>query len=54
MICVSCDNDNNLHVVALRKKKISPKNGKFHWEKNDIFNSFAQNIDCEYTLEPPR
>ena len=22
--------------------------------KNDIFNIFAQNIDCGYTLEPPR
>ena len=22
--------------------------------KNDIFNKFAQNIDCGYTLEPPR
>ena len=22
--------------------------------KNDIFNIFAQNIDCWYTLEPPR
>ena len=23
-------------------------------KKNDIFNIFAQNIDCGYTLEPPR
>ena len=23
-------------------------------EKNDILNIFAQNIDCGYTLEPPR
>ena len=22
--------------------------------KNDIILTFAQNIDCEYTLEPPR
>ena len=31
------------------------KNFKFFFlEKNDIFNNFAQNIDCGYTLEPPR
>ena len=23
-------------------------------KKNDIFNIYAQNIDCGYTLEPPR
>ena len=28
--------------------------GKFHWKKIDIFNRLAQNIDCGYTLEPPR
>ena len=26
----------------------------FHWKKNDMFLIFAQNIDCGYTLEPPR
>ena len=26
----------------------------FVGKKNDIFNTFAQNIDCVYTLEPPR
>ena len=26
---------------------------KIPLEKNDIFNIFAQNIDCGYTLEPP-
>ena len=30
------------------------KNEKFHWKIFDIFLIFAQNIDCEYTLEPPR
>ena len=29
------------------------KNEKFQ-KKNDIFLIFAQNIDCGYTLEPPR
>ena len=26
----------------------------FIGKKNDIFNNFAHNIDCGYTLEPPR
>ena len=30
------------------------KNKNFHWNKIDIFLIFAQNIDCGYTLEPPR
>ena len=30
------------------------KNCKFHWKKNDLFNIFAQNIDCGYKLEPPQ
>ena len=32
------------------------KNENFHWKKIDtcIFLIFAQNIDCGYTLEPPR
>ena len=30
------------------------KIGKKNWKKFDIFLIFAQNIDCGYTLEPPR
>ena len=30
------------------------KNENFHWKIFDIFLIFAQNIDCGYTLEPPR
>ena len=30
------------------------KNEIFQWEFLDIFLIFAQNIDCGYTLEPPR
>ena len=26
----------------------------FHWKIFDIFLIFAQNMDCGYTLEPPR
>ena len=32
----------------------SCKNRKFHQKNVDIFLTFAQNIDCAYTLEPPR
>ena len=31
----------------------SSKIEKKYMEKNNIFPSFAQNIDCGYTLEPP-
>ena len=30
------------------------KNEKFQYKNFDIFLIFAQNIDCGYTLEPPR
>ena len=30
------------------------KNENFHQKNLDIFLIFAQNIDCGYTLEPPR
>ena len=30
------------------------KNRKFSSEKIDIFLIFAKNIDCGYTIEPPR
>ena len=30
------------------------KNENFQWKTYDIFLIFAQNIDCGYTLEPPR
>ena len=28
--------------------------GKFSDKNSDIFHIFSQNIDCEYSLEPPR
>ena len=34
--------------------KVVKKNEKFHQKNFDIFLIFAQNIDCGYTLEPPR
>ena len=31
-----------------------PKKGKFSDKNSDIFHIPAQNIDCGYSLEPPR
>ena len=51
----------NLYSCSLRKQaytnilKISqPKNEKFSDKNSDIFHISAQNIDCGYSLEPPR
>ena len=39
---------------AKYRKNFDCKNENFHWKIFDIFLIFAQNIDCGYTLEPPR
>ena len=48
-------------AVALRKhsysnilKILPPKNENFQINNSDIFQISAQNIDCGYSLEPPR
>ena len=43
--------------LALKiKKKIALKNiiKNFQLKNDDIFLTFSQNIDCGYSLEPPR
>ena len=35
-------------------KILPPKNENFQIKNSDIFNISAQNIDCGYSLEPPR
>ena len=47
--------------MALRKhaysnilKILPPKNENFQIKKSNIFHISAQNIDCGYSLEPPR
>ena len=35
-------------------KILPPKNGNFQIKNSDIFLISAQNIDCEYLLEPPQ
>ena len=48
-------------VMSLRKhayssilKILPPKNENFQIKSSDIFHISAQNIDCGYSLEPPR
>ena len=48
-------------VYSLRKhaysnvlKILPPKNENFQIKNSDIFQDSAQNIDCEYSLEPLR
>ena len=36
------------------EKNFGCKNDNFQWKNFDIFLIFAQNIDCGYSLEPPR
>ena len=50
-----------IYSVALRKhtysnilKILPPKNENFLIKNSDIFHISAQNIDCGYSLEPPR
>ena len=49
------------HLMPLRKRAYStilrilpPKNENFQMKHSDIFLISAQNIDCRYSLEPPR
>ena len=42
------------HAHAIYRIFFGCKNEKFHWKNFDNFLIFAQNIDCGYTLEPPR
>ena len=48
-------------LISLRKhaysnilKILQPKKGKFFIKNSDIFLISVQNIDCGYSLEPPR
>ena len=50
-----------IHTIALRKhvysnilKLLAPKNENFQIKNSDNFHVSAQNIDCGYSLEPPR
>ena len=42
------------HAYSNILKTLQPKQGNFPIKKSDIFHISAQNIDCGYSLEPPR
>ena len=42
------------HAYSNILKILQPKTGKFPGKNYDIFHISAQNIDCGYSLEPPR
>ena len=42
------------HVYSNILKILRPKIKKFQIKNSDIFHSSARNIDCGYSLEPPR
>ena len=42
------------HAYSNILKTSSPKNEIFQIKNSDIFHVSAQNIDCGYSLEPPR
>ena len=42
------------HAYLIILKILPPKNENFQIKTPDIFHISAQNIDCGYSLEPPR
>ena len=42
------------HAYSNILKIYPPKNENFQMKTSDIFHITAQNIDCGYSLEPPR
>ena len=42
------------HAYSNILKILQPKKGEFSDKNSDIFHISAQNIDCGYSLEPPR
>ena len=60
-LSVSVSDETYTNSTALRKhaysnilKILPPKNETFQIKNSNIFHIFAQNIDCGYSLEPPR
>ena len=52
--CFACKYTIRKLAHAIYRDFLSFKNLKFSAENFDIFLNFTQNIDCGYTLEPPR
>ena len=43
-----------IHYENMAIQILPPKNENFQIKNSDIFHSYAQNIDCGYSLELPR
>ena len=65
LMCTERETERREHALrfwqALRKhaysnilKILPPKNENFQIKNSDIFHISVQNIDCEFSLEPPR
>ena len=56
MLCVSlvCGFSLRKHAYSNTLKSLPPKYENFQIKNSDIFHISAQNIDCGYSLEPPR
>ena len=59
--CLLTEFLDTVECITLRKQAYSnilrilpPKNEKFQMKNSDVFLISAQNIDCRYSLEPPR
>ena len=49
-----CKNTLRKHAYSNILKISPPKKANFHIKNSDILHISAQNIDCGYSLEPPR
>ena len=54
MIAYVLHNALRKHAYSNILRILPPKNENFQMKKSDIFHINAQNIDCGYSLEPPR
>ena len=52
-MCANEDHHENMPIQIYWKFHYQ-KTDKFEIKNSDIFHIFAQNIDCVYSLEPPR
>ena len=52
--CLLLINSLRKHAYSNIMRILPPKNEKFQIKNSDVFHISAQNIDCGYSLEPPR
>ena len=52
--CICIEHALRKHAYSNILKILPPKNENFQIKNPEIFHIFAQNIDCGYSLEPPR